>query len=132
MLHVGSRGLADKIVELLAITSDLFNSNGYVDEPQPLYSYSLVPGTAIPWWHYMYTDAQRQTGIYYQIDNSNHLSLEYNLIDRAGNPTHFIVTYASQSPGSINFYYLTAGDGGANSTIGVQGQDEDGGKHQPI
>ena len=116
------------LLQLLAITSDMFTSNGYLDTPQPLYTYSLAPGTAAPWWQYMRSDGQSQRGIYYQIDNSNHLSLEYNLLDSSGRPTHFIVTYATQSPGNINFYYLTAGDGGAESTIGVQGQDEDGGR----
>ena len=74
----------------------------------------------------MRSDGQSQRGIYYQIDNSNHLSLEYNLLDKSGRQSHFIVTYSAQSPGNINFYYLTSGDGGADSTIGVQGQDEDG------
>lgn len=74
----------------------------------------------------MSSDGQNQRGIYYQIDNSNHLSVEFMLLDRFENLTHFIVTYSSQSVGNINFYYITTGDGGADSTIGVQGQDNNG------
>ena len=76
----------------------------------------------------MQSDAQHNRGIYYQIDSSNHLSIEYNMLDLNQKPTHFIVTYSSQSARSINFYYLTTGDGGANSTIGVQGLDPSGSK----
>ena len=98
-------------------------TSAYIDKPQSLYTDSLVPGTAMPWWHYMQCDGLSGRGIYYQIDNSNHLSVEFNLLDVFGRPTHFIVTYSALSVGTINFYYLSTGDGGASSTIGVQGLD---------
>lgn len=79
----------------------------------------------------MYSDGQNYRGIYYQIDNNNHLSVEYLLLDGSAQLTHFIVTYSAQSPGNINFYYLTTGDGGANSTTGVQGNDDDGSEFNP-
>ena len=71
----------------------------------------------------MYSDGQNQRGIYYQVDNSNHLSVEYLLLNGVGALCHVILTYSAQSPGNINFYYFSAGDGGVNSTIGVEGTD---------
>lgn len=76
----------------------------------------------------MYSNGQGQSGIYYQIDGGNHLSVEWYLYNYANQLCHFIATYSSLASGNINFYYLSNGDTGTNSTIGVQGLDASGGK----
>ena len=75
----------------------------------------------------MYRDGANQRGIYYQIDRSNQLSIEWLLLDHDGQVTHFIMTYSAKLLGRVNFYYLSAGDKGRNSTIGVQGLNLKGG-----
>ena len=107
---------------LMTATSDKFSYTGYVDNPRPLYSATIPPGTAAPWWHYM-NGTRPDHGIFYQIDAPNLLSVEWLLLDAAGQLSHFLITYSSDVSGHINFYYATAGDGGATSTVGVQGLD---------
>jgi hypothetical protein len=57
------------------------------------------------------------------------LSVEYILMNYGDlgtsqpNLYHFILTYDSDAPALFSIYYFTAGDGGANATIGVQGLD---------
>lgn len=94
----------------------------------PLYTDGIEAGTAFAWWQYMYNDGLNGNGIYYQIDNGSRISVEWQMLDEAGNLTHFIVSYIANIPGNITFYFLSNGDGGADSTIGVQGINANGGK----
>ena len=93
-----------------------------------LYSDIILTGTALPWWQYMYRDGNNQKGIYYQIDDGNKMSVEWLLLDGASRPVHFLVAYSTTKPGQMNYYYLSAGDGGGNSTVGAQGTGVNGGK----
>ena len=116
---------------LLTVTDARFSWTGYVDASQALYTGSVPPGTAFPWWHYMQgTGADH--GIFYQIDAPNLLSVEWLLVDTAGKATHFLASYSSYADGHVNFYYVTDGDGGTNSTIGVQGLDTQNSKPLPF
>lgn len=90
--------------------------------PLSLPTFEVVPGTALPWWEYLACSGTGQQGIYYQIDGTR-LSVEFLLQNLAGLVFHFIVSYESKTPGSVGFYYFSAGDGGANATIGVTGLD---------
>ena len=67
-----------------------------------------------------------EDGIYYQVDGaagSRSLSIEYLLSDENGTSYHVIAVIQEQSPGKLNYFYFSAGDGGANATIGLQGLD---------
>ena len=107
---------------VVTITNDQYSLTAFVDNPRPLYASDIPPGSAFPWWHYMEGVSSDQ-GIYWQIDKPNLLSIEWLLLDFAGQVTHFIMIYSSDAPGHVSFNYLTDGDMGANSTIGVQGLD---------
>ena len=116
---------------LLTVNDRAFAWTGYVDAPKPLYAESVPPGTACAWWHYL-QGTSADHGIFYQIDAPNLLSVEWLLADAEGALTHFLATYSSDAEGRVNFYYVTDGDGGANSTIGVQGLDQQNSEPLPL
>ena len=69
-------------------------------------------------------------GIYYQIDDygaTSQLSIEYILsaYDEKDDKGlyHGIISYLDDAVGDIDFYYFWTGDGGASSSVGVQGYD---------
>jgi len=43
----------------------------------------------------------------------------------------FIATYTTSFQGQMSFYYFATGDCGTDATIGVQGDDVNGGKWSP-
>jgi hypothetical protein len=94
--------------------------------PATLPDLSVNNGTAFVWWQFMECIGTGQQGIYYQIDNNNELSVEWLLQDMSGLVYQFIANYNASTPGLINFYYFATGNGGADATIGVQGNDSNG------
>ena len=98
---------------------------GYDEEPQlfPVPYWYVYPGTAYVWWTNTFCAGTGNQGIYYQIDNANALSVEWLLQDNDGRVYHYLASYNASTPGNISFYYFSAGDGGYESSIGVQGLD---------
>ena len=103
-----------------------------------LYASNLPPGVVFPYWEDLVAGNSAEQGIYYQIDNygSNiQLSVEYILTAYndlgSSSPTlyQFMLTYDSDAPAVFSLFYFSAGDGGANATIGVQGMDSSSSKY---
>ena len=91
----------------------------------------LTPGTACVWWEYLQVAIGSGDGIYYQLDGavgSRSLSVEYLLSDVSGAPYQVIAVIHEQTPGNIQYFYFSEGDGGVNATIGVQGLDANNGE----
>ena len=92
-------------------------------------SYEINPPAAFVWWEYLQCTATYPQGIYYQFnDSGKEVSIEWLLEDANGLVYQFIANYDANYAGTINFYYFSSGDGGANATVGVEGYNNDQGQ----